>query len=534
MRPPLRPHLRAGTVVLVAASLVGCGLLDGANIDDLEAVIDSTTKASDPTKKTMFYSGVSIAGVFTDGCAAAYDAAAHAAESTREEQLLAQFPSCPGSCSGVDLVEMVSVDGLERTALAVEGCEASGEPDPFLGTDRAAMDAWDYLLLRTAFEGIQADLNGRWGSRADELWGKTKELVPELAEAAASKPTDETLDAMLTFHAEHSGPFREEVGTWVCEHRTEFSAWGRCRKVSPELSSMIDGGISKTYARYEKGASACRRVEPLKHLCSADVVREITAAESEVAELRAAILAKEPEWKKQTAELWKTPLSTLKKLADDCELRKRETRRIIQSAMRVSKDDAEGYWGMVGTGLVPAEAEIPRSIKSYTGDFARNGVILAKAMKASDFSKECHDAVDEYVSEVWEACAHNGGPSDTSGITDFLPTECPHPPLVSLDSTPIILGSLPRELMQEVVQEHRRALSTCGVGVDGEVTVKFIIAKDGSVADAAVKDKDGVLMSSLGSREANECVVDVFRGMSFPEPPGGGIVIVSYTVELGG
>lgn len=56
----------------------------------------------------------------------------------------------------------------------------------------------------------------------------------------------------------------------------------------------------------------------------------------------------------------------------------------------------------------------------------------------------------------------------------------------------------------------------------GKVTVKFVIAKDGTVSSSTTK------ASTMGSPAVESCMNGRFMRFQFPEPKGGGIVIVSY------
>lgn len=103
-----------------------------------------------------------------------------------------------------------------------------------------------------------------------------------------------------------------------------------------------------------------------------------------------------------------------------------------------------------------------------------------------------------------------GGPSDIAG-------------------EPILLGTMKRELVDRVVREHLREIRYCyqrqlqrQPGLSGKVTVRFVIARDGSVSSATTKS------STLGSAAAETCIHGRFLRMQFPEPKGGGIVIVTY------
>jgi Ca-activated chloride channel family protein len=95
--------------------------------------------------------------------------------------------------------------------------------------------------------------------------------------------------------------------------------------------------------------------------------------------------------------------------------------------------------------------------------------------------------------------------------------------------SPIILGALDKSLIDAVVKRNLNAIRYCyqkqlqlDPSLAGKVVVKFVIAKDGSVASASIKT------STLNQQAAESCIVSRFLRMSFPAPTGGGIVVVSY------
>jgi len=94
---------------------------------------------------------------------------------------------------------------------------------------------------------------------------------------------------------------------------------------------------------------------------------------------------------------------------------------------------------------------------------------------------------------------------------------------------PIIMGGLDRSLIDAVIKRKMSQIRYCyqrelqkNPNLSGKLTIKFTIAKDGSVSQAGVKT------SSMGNPAVDQCVVQRFYQMTFPEPKGGGIVIVSY------
>ncbi|MSQ02537.1 MAG: energy transducer TonB [Myxococcales bacterium] len=94
---------------------------------------------------------------------------------------------------------------------------------------------------------------------------------------------------------------------------------------------------------------------------------------------------------------------------------------------------------------------------------------------------------------------------------------------------PILMGGIDRGQIDAVVKRHMNAIRYCYTReltrtpqLTGKVSVKFIIAKDGSVSSATVAQ------SSMGSPAVEGCVTGRFMRMQFPEMQGGGIAVVKY------
>ena len=75
--------------------------------------------------------------------------------------------------------------------------------------------------------------------------------------------------------------------------------------------------------------------------------------------------------------------------------------------------------------------------------------------------------------------------------------------------------------MAQIRYCYQREL-TKNPAIKGKIVIKFVIAKDGSVSSASKKT------STINNGAVEQCVVGRFMRMQFPEPKGGGIVIVSY------
>jgi len=99
----------------------------------------------------------------------------------------------------------------------------------------------------------------------------------------------------------------------------------------------------------------------------------------------------------------------------------------------------------------------------------------------------------------------------------------------AIGGDPIILGALDKSLIDAVIKRsmnqirycYQRELST-NPSLGGKITVKFVIAKDGTVSKASIKS------STMGNSAVEGCITGRFMRFQFPEPKGGGIVIVSY------
>ncbi len=101
--------------------------------------------------------------------------------------------------------------------------------------------------------------------------------------------------------------------------------------------------------------------------------------------------------------------------------------------------------------------------------------------------------------------------------------------LGKIGGDPIILGALDKSLIDAVIKRNMNQIRYCyqreltkNPNLGGKITVKFVIAKDGSVSKADIKS------STMGSSSVESCISSRFLRFKFPEPKGGGIVIVSY------
>ena len=89
--------------------------------------------------------------------------------------------------------------------------------------------------------------------------------------------------------------------------------------------------------------------------------------------------------------------------------------------------------------------------------------------------------------------------------------------------------AMDRALIDKVIKQNMDRLRYCyqrelskDPTLGGKIVVKFVIAKDGTVSSATTKS------TTMGSPAVEDCINGRFLRFKFPEPKGGGIVIVSY------
>jgi hypothetical protein len=101
--------------------------------------------------------------------------------------------------------------------------------------------------------------------------------------------------------------------------------------------------------------------------------------------------------------------------------------------------------------------------------------------------------------------------------------------IVLADEKPIAVGSLPPELIAQVIKDNRNGFRYCyerNLQVEkdlaGMVKLFFIIGPTGKVTSASVKE------ATLKNAAVQECMLTRMRSLVFPVPRGGGVVIVTY------
>jgi hypothetical protein len=95
-----------------------------------------------------------------------------------------------------------------------------------------------------------------------------------------------------------------------------------------------------------------------------------------------------------------------------------------------------------------------------------------------------------------------------------------------------VSGRLPPEVVREIVRGNFEAYRKCyeaGLGrhrdLEGKVTLRFVIERDGTVSKVSLND------NTLPDCAVARCIEDGFKTLRFPKPEGG-IVTVTYPIML--
>ena len=114
--------------------------------------------------------------------------------------------------------------------------------------------------------------------------------------------------------------------------------------------------------------------------------------------------------------------------------------------------------------------------------------------------------------------------SKTYAVALLMAVACGHKAAVRT-----VTGNLSKEEIRSVIHAHRGEVEACFVRelaafphLQGKVTIRFVITKDGSVPSATVAQ------SEVGDDALGLCTAEAVRTWQFPPPRGDGIVIVTF------
>ena len=93
----------------------------------------------------------------------------------------------------------------------------------------------------------------------------------------------------------------------------------------------------------------------------------------------------------------------------------------------------------------------------------------------------------------------------------------------------IVVGGLDKDVIMKVISRHQNEIKFCyeqelqkNAALAGKVAVNWTIDSSGSVVDATVAE------SSIDNEKVESCIAQKVRRWRFPEPQGGGVVLVTF------
>jgi hypothetical protein len=94
-----------------------------------------------------------------------------------------------------------------------------------------------------------------------------------------------------------------------------------------------------------------------------------------------------------------------------------------------------------------------------------------------------------------------------------------------------VMGSIDKELIRKVIQEHAAQIRFCyeeqlavNPKLAGKVAIKWVIDADGNASNASVD----AAATTLKDDKVHQCMMARIVSWQFPKPKGGGIAVITY------
>lgn len=129
----------------------------------------------------------------------------------------------------------------------------------------------------------------------------------------------------------------------------------------------------------------------------------------------------------------------------------------------------------------------------------------------------------------WESATANTSPAANPAVSPAaslgqkgqIPTASGGEPVVLGELSPDVISAVLKRNMNQVRYCYQREL-TKDPDLGGEIVVKFVIASDGTVSQSTIQS------TTMHNDAVESCINARILRMQFPEPKGGGIVIVTH------
>jgi hypothetical protein len=181
--------------------------------------------------------------------------------------------------------------------------------------------------------------------------------------------------------------------------------------------------------------------------------------------------------------------------------------------------------------IIAPEGDISWDILARTMDYARSEPFLDMDASQADWSAWKMKRKDLFPLPVLAL----GTRLDVNGSSKFGTRGDGSSPkseggIGRIGGDPIILGALDKSLIDRVIKRNMNQIKYCysrqlnaNPTLNGKIVVKFVISGDGSVSQAKTHSS-----TMTGGTAVQSCINERILRFQFPEPRGGGIVIVQY------
>ena len=165
-------------------------------------------------------------------------------------------------------------------------------------------------------------------------------------------------------------------------------------------------------------------------------------------------------------------------------------------------------------------------------------VIFAQASKSAQDQQACEYARRNNSAEIWEdyllqfpqgMCAFEAKSEIKKLDKKILKSNKVNPKVSADGGHMVVMGALDRSVIDEYVRKNLAKIIDCyaeelnnAPKLSGRIVINFIISATGNVSSSKVQ------RTTVGNATVESCVADQIKQIVFPEPRGGGIVIVNY------
>lgn len=194
---------------------------------------------------------------------------------------------------------------------------------------------------------------------------------------------------------------------------------------------------------------------------------------------------------------------------------------------KASTDFSSTVSSLLSRGGGTKSAKVANSMASGSGDSLNTGNVVVPGESARmERAKVTGQIGSIYGSATGKIDAAQGvqGLVDKKGIS-----------IVGVPSSTVVMGGMDPDIIRRILMAHLPMFRNCYQSVldksseafDGVIILDFVIGASGAVSKAGAADASGVMPPQVRG-----CVLNVLKGIKFPEPPGGGTVGVRQPMNF--